>query len=199
MNLVRNGDFTDGRENWSNHRCELIVADGAARVTIKEPGDNLQLYQAGIVPEAATRYRLTFWASSNDGSDMGVFLHQHDAPYADYGLSYEAWLDREMGEYSVEFMTPDMVPAAGRLRFSFGKYAGAGTVYTIDDVCLEAVIAELPPRPVRRIHVIAPRLEAGDEVEVRIVNPDDIVTTAGGDIDWDATRWGLVTVYATPQ
>ncbi len=196
MNLIRNGDFAEGREGWGNHRCGLSVVDGAARVTVDEPGDNLQLYQAGIVPEAGTRYRLTFWASSNDGSDMGVYLHQHDAPYADYGLGYVAWLGSERGEYSVEFMTPDVVPAEGRLRFSFGKYAKSGTVYSIDNVRLEAVVAELPQRPARRIHVIAPRLEAGDEVEVRIVRPGGIVLTAGGDIDWDATRWRLVAVYA---
>lgn len=197
MDLIKNGDFTDGSAGWRSHRCDLNVTDGAARVTVNAPGDNLQLYQAGLLPEAGTRYRLSFRASSNDGSDMAVFLHQHDAPYAGYGLNYEARLDSEPGEYSVEFTTPDAVPAEGRLRFSFGEYARAGTVYTISYVRLETVDAALPQhRPARRIHVIAPRLEAGEEVEVRIVRPGNIVTTATGDIDWNATPWRMVAIYA---
>lgn len=207
-NLIQNPGFADGKTGWTFHASgggAFDVIDGAARLTVNAPGNNVQLYQHSLTLKPATRYRLEFNAASNDGNALSVHLHQHDAPYNSYGLGgYVVDLSPELERFSVLLTTPDAADdlTDGRLRFWFAPYAQAGTVYWLSDVSLTEAPEPTPepaPGGKRRIHVAAERLAPGDVLEFRYVPPDKIVSTTKGDIDWDATPWRMVAIYANAE
>jgi len=206
MNILKNGDFSDGFSGWTFHAPKgsaFEVEDGGARLTVAAQGDNIQLYQAGLSLLPGTRYKLGFWAAANEWSNMGVYVHRHVSPFNSYGLSdYIVELEEERRAFEVFFTTPDEgAMDDGRLRFWLAPYAKPGSVYGIGGVSLE-VAAEPEPepepepeRPKRIIHVIARRLGAGESLEVRFVEPGRIVALEDGGIDWEATPWRLVSTY----
>lgn len=206
MNLIQNPDFTNNGEGWQFHSSSggsFVAVDGAAVLTVTAPGDNIQFYQAGLILQPSTRYRLEFDAQSSKGDDLSVFVHQHTAPYLSYGLDgYVAGLSPETRRYATRFTTPDATAADARLRFWLAPYAQSGAVYTIDNVVLveepdgeEPPEGGEPPRRDRRIHVAMERIGPGEVLEFRYVSPDKVVSTPDGDIDWDATPWKLVATY----
>lgn len=200
MNLIQNPDFADGMTGWMFHASgggSFAVVDGEARLTVNAPGDNVQFYQAGLTLKPATRYRLAFRASSNDGSNLIAFIHQHTAPYTSYGLNGPvAAAGVEPQLFETVFTTPDAAEnlTDGRLRFWLAPYARARTVYTIDDVSLAEAADEPEPTPEpeplpdlsRQISVIVRDIPPGGSHEVRHVRPADLVVR-DGDIVWSET------------
>jgi len=199
LNLIQNPTF-DTLEGWHFHASgggSAFADDGVAVITIDAPGDNIQLYQAGLALKPATRYRLSFTASGM--RNLSIFVHRHAAPYESFGLrGYVAELADEPRRFETYFTTPAAGDLSdGRLRFWFAPFGLAGTKYWIEGVEL----VEAGPEPVpgvtgrRVVHVIAQRLDPGDVLDVRYVEPGRIVLD-GTDIDWDATPWKLVAMYA---
>lgn len=154
-NVIENPSFEDGMAPWrfftstnGNFTIGDMASDGesAARIEIDEAGRNVQLYQSGLTLEPNTRYRLYVDAKSNNGQDMNILIHQHRAPYTNYGARIAGVdLTTEYQTYVWEFTTAnfDETVNDGRLRFWFAPHAEAGDVYMIDNVVLTKVNAEM--------------------------------------------------------
>ncbi len=148
-NLVDNGSFEEGQTGWRYYTNsagsftisdEAADCDSAAQIEVAAPGSNVQLYQKGIQLEANTAYRMTFMAYSSSGSDLGLYLHNHVAPYEKYGLAInQVNLTPGWERYTVEFNTKNFAGTVNnaRLRFWLTPFASAGDTYVIDDVRLE--------------------------------------------------------------
>lgn len=204
MNLIENGDFSDGFTGWTFHApkgSSFDIEHGMARLTVSGKDSNIQLYQAGLALEPETRYLLTFTAAANGPHTLAVHMHRNATPYDSFGLAnYIADVDREAKSFATYFTTPKGVLDDGRLRIWLAPYADKGSVYRIGHVSLVKAVEEPLPEPERQprryIHVIARDMEPGDVLEVRCVPPQKIKVDTHGDIDWDATPWRMVAVYA---
>jgi hypothetical protein len=150
-NVVANPAFEAGSYGWSFYSDAparfSVVAEGfsgtsCAKMIMDRLGVNVQLFQSGIVLEANTQYRLRFRARSSRGHGLSVSLHQHGAPYTEYGpMGKEFVPGTEWGLYEVEFATRNFVGSVNdaRLSFWFAGYPERGDVYLIDDVELKAM------------------------------------------------------------
>ena len=148
-NLLHNGSFEADQTGWrffTNSDGSFTISDEAAdcdraaQIEITAPGGNVQLYQRGIQLEANTTYRMTFMAYSSSGHDLGVYLHNHVAPYDKYGLAInQVNLTSGWQRYTVEFNTKNFSGTVdnARLRFWLAPFAHAGDIYVIDDVRME--------------------------------------------------------------
>ena len=175
-NVLRNGSFEENMSGWrffTNGNGGFSISDmaadcdNAAQVDIVATGNNTQLYQRNITLMENTTYRLTFVASSTSGNDVGVYLHNHQAPYENYGLALnQVNLEDGWQRYTVEFSTKNisgMVDNA-RLRFWMAPFAAAGDRYRIDDVRLEVVDgseSELPDVMAQSVEVMESGLLLG--------------------------------------
>ncbi len=147
-NLVQNGSFENGTNAWAFYTSSsgnfalgnpAYECANAARLQINQGGSNVQLYQRGIQLQAGMRYRLSFAAYSSTGRDLGVYVHNHQAPYNNYGLSIDQVnLGTNWQLYTYEF-TANGSAGDARLRFWLAPFAQAGDVYWIDDVRLVKV------------------------------------------------------------
>ncbi len=149
--LLDNPSYENGKEEWRFHTSSAgswnTVSDAfecnqAARVHIDQSGNNVQLYQVGFTLKADTRYHLSFAAKSSSGRDMGLYIHEHDNDYSNYGLAVQT-VDLGTGWqiYNYEFNTKNIHNSAkdSRIRFWFAPHAEAGDLYMIDQVVLQEV------------------------------------------------------------
>jgi hypothetical protein len=187
VNVVSNPGFESGKQPWvfftDGSGAYTLVSPGAsgsnaARLAITTPGTNTQFYQAGITLEAATLYRLTFKALSSTGHNLSVFVQRHDAPYTNYGLNGVVFdLTTTWQTFTVQFTTtnfPPPAPSNARLRFRLNGFAGAGDVYSIDDVVLEKVLGGGPVAT--KINVETAANGTGSVVPAQTVDPGDSIT-----------------------
>lgn len=149
--VVRNGSFENGSTAWQFYTdssgsfttgAPAYECAQSARVQINRYGSNVQLYQSGIQLTANTRYRLRFAAYSSTGADLAVYLHNHQAPYMNYGLAVnQVNLGTNWQLYTIDFTTSGFSGLASdvRLRFWFAPFAQAGDIYRIDAVSLVEV------------------------------------------------------------
>ncbi|MCC6398530.1 MAG: carbohydrate binding domain-containing protein, partial [Bacteroidetes bacterium] len=160
-NLVPNPGFENGTTSWLFHtdgtgsftNAAPGFFDGqAGKIEITGTGANVQLYQTNIPLKPGSVYRLSFQAKSSTAHDVQVSLFQHDAPYAEYGVSRRQFdLGPTWRKFSFEFLPQNINTAVSdaRLQFWLGSHAVAGDVYSFDDVTLQEVGAtfspELPP------------------------------------------------------
>lgn len=147
-NLIQNYGFESGAVSWtfySNNAATFSISSpgyagsGAAKLSIKLSGTNIQLFQSKISLEPDTKYRLSFNAYSSTGSDIEIKILKHLSPYTLYGLDYTANLGTSWQNFAVEFISSGFTKTVsdGRLMFWASPYAKAGDVYYIDDVRLE--------------------------------------------------------------
>lgn len=151
--MVQNGDFENGTASWSFYtngsgsfttaapaqRCQR-----AARLQFNRVGNNMQFFQSALALEPNTRYRLSFAAYSNNGRDLGIYLHKHTAGYGSYGLDIATVnLTTQWQSFTYEFTTRNFTRAVrdGRLRFRFVGFATVGDIYWLDAVQLHKVAA----------------------------------------------------------
>ena len=151
-NLITNPGFETGTAPWYfyTNGAGTFANDAAgsnsaraAHISITTQGTNVQLYQAGLMLEADTKYRLTFKADSNTGHDLRVALLKYGSPYTNYGLKKTFNLGTTWQSYSVEFTTSGFSGTVndGRLMFWLAPYDAAGDEYFFDDVVLEQIAA----------------------------------------------------------
>lgn len=143
INLVQNGDFAQGKAGWSLSpltSSAWSVTDGAARVAVNVFAALVQLYQTGIALTPGTLYRLTWKAKAITATALEVVIHQHGAPYTNYGLSVTVPVTEGWQSYTSEFVAVRMdAPVTdARLRFTL-RNANQGAELLIDDVRLEAL------------------------------------------------------------
>ncbi|MBL8055046.1 MAG: VCBS repeat-containing protein [Anaerolineales bacterium] len=154
-----NGGFEAGAQPWAfwvnpggggrgsfttTGTASAGAAGGKVSVTSLPTDRNVQLYQAGLVLQPNTRYRLSFTAYSNTGHDLWLQLIQHGEPYTNYGLRKTVVdLTTQWQVYTCEFTTANFsAPVSdGRLVFFLGDHARRGDVYYLDEVVLTALPA----------------------------------------------------------
>lgn len=150
-NLIVNGGFEAGQAPWqfyadsggawtlASPAYECLTA---ARIDITGSSGNIQLYQTNLLLTANTTYRLRFAAYSSTGHDLGVYIHKHNEPFANYGLHQDR-IDLGTGwqQYTLEFTTSGFSGTVNdaRLRFWLAPFAQSGDMYWIDDVQLTQV------------------------------------------------------------
>ena len=88
-NLITNPDFSDasGWSFWANGSATFDMTESgpgfanAADIHILDDGsatgNNIQLYQQGIMLEPNSRYIISFMAKSNSENKMSVYVHKH--------------------------------------------------------------------------------------------------------------------------
>jgi len=155
--LLVNGDFENGAQGWTYYSNgagnftttgPALGGSSAGRITIVSPGDNIQLYQSGIVLSAHAYYRLTFSGYSSTGHDCAVGVIQHNAPYSCYGLSGRTVnLGTGWGTHTVYLQATNFSDTVkdARLQFVLPAFARAGDVYWFDDISFQQI--DRPPVP----------------------------------------------------
>lgn len=147
INWIKNGTFDVGTANWSFFSDgkgtfsatmpDPTHCDKAAQITIEQAGQNVQLFQSGIVLQPDSTYILRFAAKSSSGNNMSLFLQKHEPNYKSYGLNnIEVDLTTEWQLFQIEFTTSGFngVVNNGRLRFWLAPYDQPGDIYWIDQV-----------------------------------------------------------------
>lgn len=150
-NLVSNGEFTANTNSWqyalkNSGKLSFDSKLKSARVTITNPGRNMQLFQTGITLKAGVRYRISFDAKSSDGSGIkNIILHKHGTPYTTYastkGPNSLPKQNESLKRYTYEVTTSKFGGVVNdvRLRFWLVGSAKKGTTYWIDNVRLEEI------------------------------------------------------------
>ncbi|MDH3252557.1 MAG: carbohydrate binding domain-containing protein [Ignavibacteria bacterium] len=150
-NLIQNPGFESGTASWSfyaNGSSNFSIAgpaytgSGAGRVTVNQPGTNIQLYQVGIGLLPDTTYEISFAARSNTGHDLEVSIGKFGSPYTNYGLlPFVCDLTDGWAVFSTSFRTANFTSPVNdaRLQFWLVPYAAAADEFWIDDVTLSMV------------------------------------------------------------
>lgn len=151
-NVVVNGDFENGANDWTCKLCNLITGSpaqsgAAAQLTTTKPSGRAQLWQNDIALQPNTTYELEFWAQSN-GANLQVSLLKQSSPYTDYGLKNETFDVTQSGQvFTVTFTTTGFSQPIDNARLRFRADKGKGKVYSIDNISLTATDSEPPPPP----------------------------------------------------
>lgn len=147
VNMVVNGDFSDGTNNWStylNHggKCEFSEVDGVAVVDIAKDGSEdyaVQIYYDGLELEQNGIYEFSFDMDTTVARNIEARIQENGGSYHPY---YDNYFDIEegMNHYSFEFTMEDESDPAPRLCFNLGKPKGATSngehVIKIDNVAV---------------------------------------------------------------
>ena len=164
--------YTNGKGAFESINSGAFHCDRAAKVTIQQPGTNVQLNQNGIALDPNSEYRLTFAAKSSSGRDVSLFLHKDTANYSSYGLkNAQANLTTSWQTFEMTFRTEGFSQPVqnARLRFWLAPYDVAGETYWFDHVVLER-IGDAPPPPPEETPTPAPTTPppggSGDELVI---------------------------------
>ncbi len=141
-NLVLNGDFSSGTENWT-----LNVWDGSAtgsavsgeyNIDISSVATNnysIQLVQPGLFLETGKTYQVTFNAYAASNRSLEVNVEMADSPWTSYLPELQQFdLSTAKQAFSFTFTMEHPTDLNGRLGFNVGTQAPA---VTIDNVMLK--------------------------------------------------------------
>jgi hypothetical protein len=200
-NVVANGGFESGAGSWSfftNGTGSFTAASPgfegslAGRIKIIQPGDNMQLFQAGIILEPATIYRLAFTAYSDSAHAFTIGLLKNTAPYTNYGLPTRKFvLRKKYTSFSTYFQTSNFTSTVNdaRLQIWFAGYAAAGDEYRIDNVTLlKSAAPSKPPAP----QFVSPTAAASDQPIAL-----DVVWTGAADADTYTLQLATDSLFTT--
>ncbi len=145
VNLVENGDFSDGTNNWSfgtynNAKASTSVADGACKFTIETTGTetwHIQFIQAGISLKQNEEYVLSFSASSQANTSIIVNVGTAAEPYTSFSQERTIELTPAKKTYEVKFTMNAASTTGARLEFNSGKASGA---WYLDNVSLSVAL-----------------------------------------------------------
>lgn len=126
-NMVKNGDFSNGMENWrlfldKGGLAEFKVIDEQAVIDIKTVGYEdyaVQLYYDGFKLETGGIYRFAFDASSDIERTIGARLQLNGGDYFGYADGIFS-LNNQMERFSIEFVMEAGTDPAPRLCFNVG-------------------------------------------------------------------------------
>jgi hypothetical protein len=161
VNLVKNGDFSDGTNNWNlnlynNAKATGNVVSGAYQLSIQTPGSegwHIQFLQGGISLNQSQNYVLTFTASSQSNTSIVVNIGMSAEPYTSYSHEDTISLTPTKKTYEIPFTMNAASTTDARLEFNSGKASGA---LTLDDVSLSV------PRKLSRVIAPSPFLGGYD-------------------------------------
>ncbi|MFZ3384617.1 MAG: Ig-like domain-containing protein, partial [Candidatus Methanoperedens sp.] len=150
VNVVQNPGFESGKTSWTFYTNGVgtfnAVTPGyegnySANLAFSSIGNNMQLFQSGIILEPNTHYRLSFTGKSTLGHDVRIRLIKQASPYTFYGLDYTANLGTDWAVFTTEFNTTGFTTSVSdaRLQFYLVPFAQAGDIYNIDNVVLDKV------------------------------------------------------------
>jgi len=131
-NLIINGDFSDGLDEWiweqdSTASAEVLVMDSVCHLNIEDGGSSfpdVQLLQKNIPLIRGQEYLLEFDAWSDETRVAEVILGADHPPYTDYSrLSYTA-LDPVPEKYSYFFVMNESTDLNARVLFNAGVSSG---------------------------------------------------------------------------
>ncbi len=191
VNMVKNGDFGAGTENWSlfldkGGSATLTEENGEAVVDILSCGVedySVQLYYDGFKLETGGVYRFAFDARSDMERQISVRLQLNGGDYTGYAEgAFDA--GTEMQRYEIEFTMTQGSDRAPRLCFNLGTPKGQDTlpqnVVYIDNVEVTLVdgsnILAPEPEPVHPdINIRQIGYEPG-ETKIAVLRGDKIGT-----------------------
>ncbi len=184
-NIIANPGFETGNTDWSYHsngRASFATSGdayqctSAAKLTIKESGSNVQVYQTSVVVEPNTAYILRFAAKSNTGHDMSVYLHKHTSGSKNYGLAgVEVDLSAQWQQFELPFTSATETGDDGRLRFWLAPYDAAGDEYWLDDVQLVHADQDTPTATPMLTETIVPTATSTSTPEP--TSPNELTAT----------------------
>ncbi|MBN1428196.1 MAG: glycoside hydrolase family 9 protein [Anaerolineae bacterium] len=141
-NLIKNGDFSSGQDNWWAAGNPTIDADaGELCVTITDAGANqwdVIVGQNGVLFLEGQSYSLTFDARASQIAKVNARVQMEAAPYTTY-YARDVELTTEMQSYGYTFTSSDTDEAAA-FQFQMG---GQGT----PTICFDNVMLEGPGAP----------------------------------------------------
>lgn len=134
--LLKNGDFADGMDNWSFHKSSgaatVKASDSGAVLQITESGDNawdIQLEQKKLSLVKGKTYVVSTTISSSDSVVFTLGVGMSKEPWKNY-LSKKVIVNKEQREITHEFTMSESDPE-GRLYFDLGNSKGVFTVHSI--------------------------------------------------------------------
>ena len=157
--LVKNGDFANGQENWQLHKevneyAEITFAEGMAIFDIKNVGSadhHVQLKQSGIPLKQGSTYQVSFDIKSSEARTVRVALLDVDSNYDWYGGTDVA-LEKDVAknasfEMKVEKGTCENMTFV----LSMGKISDGtpASVIVVDNISIKEIIPSgEPERPI---------------------------------------------------
>lgn len=173
VNLVKNGDFSDGTNDWNlgtydNARAAGNVVEGAYQLTIENPGTegwHIQLLQGGIKLTQNENYILTFTASSQANTSIIANVGMSADPYKSYSREDTIELAPTENTYEIEFTMNEASTTDARLEFNSGKATGA---WHIDDISLTVALElhTFAPEPVFHVHDASAKISGDTRVSI---------------------------------
>ncbi|MGL1934376.1 MAG: discoidin domain-containing protein [Fibrobacterales bacterium] len=150
VNLIQNGDFSDGFTNWyidlnNANAHNTVNGNGEAFIDIITPGSahwNIQFGQRHIPIEAGKKYRYSFDAKAESDRNFRTHIETDGSPWTNYANLSAVPITTVMTPYSFEFVAQE-TDLDARLVFNVGG--------THSDVTLNNItIVEVPefPNPV---------------------------------------------------
>ncbi|MBN1999756.1 aryl-sulfate sulfotransferase, partial [candidate division KSB1 bacterium] len=128
-NLVNNGDFSQGTQDWiwelqDTGQAELSVKDGEARISILNGGSNdydVQLRQNGIPLTNGAEYTFEFDARADATRIIEAKVGQDQSPFNNYSKSTYYSLKRTTTHYTWDFTMEDPTDLNARVVFNMGN------------------------------------------------------------------------------
>jgi hypothetical protein len=152
-NLLTNPGFEDGTTGWtlgSSGEADFTVTGActegthAAKVHVTQAGTSMQVYQAGLILQPHTQYRIRFAGKASKTAVVQISMFQTVSPYASYGLSgYAVGIDTGWNATAIDFVTKNIsaVVSDARLRIGLPSGVEAGDDFSFDDVSLVKVVS----------------------------------------------------------
>ncbi len=127
-NLVLNGDFSSGTDNWTLNTWSGSgtgsVTNGEYRINISSVADNshdIQLVQAGLFLESGMTYQVVFEAYAASSRSLEVNVEMDESPWTSYLPERKTFnLTTAKQEYSFVFTMENPTDANGRIGFNAG-------------------------------------------------------------------------------
>jgi len=127
-NLVLNGDFGSGSDEWTLNKWEGeatgSVVDGEYKITISSVAENnhgIQLVQRGLFLENGKTYKVTFDAYAASNRSLEVNVEMADDPWTSYLSELQNFnLTTQKQSFSFVFAMEQPTDINGRLSFNVG-------------------------------------------------------------------------------
>ncbi len=127
-NLLINGDFQAGLNKWQWFDSGGSLPVVAGDTVLLPPGSHAstQFYQRGVRLVSQQRYivKITVQALTAD-AELGVYLHDHDAPYTLYGLRETFPVDTSWQTVEIPFIAKNFSDSTNNARFRLRPIRGS--------------------------------------------------------------------------
>ncbi len=145
VNLVKNGDFSEGATNWNmgtyeGARASGAVSDGAYKITIEGQGSepwHIQFSQTGIKLKQNEKYKFSFTAYAQCNTSIIANIGMSAEPYKSYCGEKTIELTTTKKTYEFEFTMTEPTTDNARVEFNSGR---AACSWQIDDISVAVAL-----------------------------------------------------------